>query len=59
MVDKHDVRRFALVLDGVVENGDDSFEFRRDGLAVPETSPSEAGAGCPLRPIRNAGSRYR
>lgn len=34
MVDKHDVRRLALALDGVVENGEDRFEFRRDGRGM-------------------------
>jgi len=34
MVDKHDVRRVALAPDGVVEKGDDSFEFQRDGRGL-------------------------
>lgn len=34
MVDKHDVRRVALAPDGVVEKGDDSFEFQRDGRGM-------------------------
>ncbi len=34
MVDKHDVRRLALALDGVAEKGADSFEFRRDGRGL-------------------------
>ena len=34
MVDKHDVRRLALAFDGVVENGEDSFEFRREGRGM-------------------------
>jgi hypothetical protein len=34
MVDKHDVRRLALALDGVVESGEDTFEFRRDGRGL-------------------------
>jgi hypothetical protein len=34
MVDKHDVRRLALALDGVAENGDDSYNFQRDGRGL-------------------------
>jgi hypothetical protein len=34
MVDKHDVRRLALALDGVDERGGDTFEFRRDGRGI-------------------------
>jgi len=34
MVDKHDVRRLALALTGVVENGEDSFTFQRDGRVM-------------------------
>jgi len=34
MVDKHDLRRLALALDGVVEKGADSFEFQRDGRGL-------------------------
>lgn len=33
-MDKHDVRRLALVLEGVVEKGGDSFEFQRDGRGM-------------------------
>jgi hypothetical protein len=31
MPDKHDVRRIALAFDGVVEAGEDSFTFEREG----------------------------
>jgi len=34
MVKRDDVRRLALVLDGVVENGEDSFNFQRDGRGM-------------------------
>ena len=34
MVDKYDLRRLALALDGVVENGEDSFSFQRDGRGM-------------------------
>ncbi len=33
-MDKHDLRRLALGLDGVTENGEDSFEFSRDGRGM-------------------------
>lgn len=33
-VDRHDVRRLALALDGAVETGEDSFEFQRDGRGI-------------------------
>lgn len=34
MVDKHDLRRLAMALEGVVENGDDSFTFQREGRGM-------------------------
>ncbi len=34
MVDKHDVRRVAMALDGVTEKGHDSFQFERDGRGL-------------------------
>lgn len=34
MVDKHDVRRLALALPGIAENGEDSFDFQRDGRGI-------------------------
>ncbi len=34
MVDKHDVRRLALGLEGVAEKGEGSFEFRRNGRGL-------------------------
>jgi hypothetical protein len=30
-MDRHDLRRLALALEGVTEKGEDSFEFTRDG----------------------------
>jgi hypothetical protein len=34
MSDKHDVRRIALGLPGMAENGEDSFDFQRDGRGI-------------------------
>lgn len=34
MVDKHDVRRLAMALPSMAENGEDSFDFQRDGRGI-------------------------
>ena len=34
MVDKHDVRRIALSFDDMAENGEDSFDFQRNGRGI-------------------------
>lgn len=34
MVSRHDVRRLAMALPGMAENGEDSFDFQRDGRGI-------------------------
>ncbi len=51
-MDKHDVRRLALALDGVTEKGEDSFEFQRDGRGIAWPYPER------LHPKRARIPRY-
>ncbi len=52
MVDKDDVRRLALVLDGVVESVEDSFTFQRDGRGFVWPYPE------PIHPKKARVARY-
>jgi hypothetical protein len=52
VVDKHDVRRLALALPGIAENGEDSFDFQRDGRGIAWPYPER------VDPKRPRVSRY-